>query len=200
VEPTDADIHVIILAAGASRRFGRPKQLARIGGVPMLQLAMSRAQAFAGPAVTVVLGANAADIVQGLSRSGVSVVVSRDWDEGIASSIRAGIKSLSSQSAAALLMLADQPAVTSSDLQRLADSWRRDERAIAAARYGDGCGVPAIFPRSYFPLLLGLRGDRGAQALLRSPRSHCSAVPMPSAVLDVDTPEDLPGGPERSAG
>jgi len=190
---TTGDIHMIILAAGASRRFGRPKQLARVAGVPMLQQVMSQAQAFAGPAVTVVLGANAADIVQGLSRSGASIVINRDWDEGIASSIRAGIKSLPSQCAAALLLLADQPAVTSSDLQRLADSWRRDEQVIAAARYGDSCGVPAIFPRSYFPVLMALRGDRGAQALLRSPKSRCSAVPMPSAAFDIDTPEDLVG-------
>lgn len=51
--------------------------------------------------------------------------------------------------------------------------------------------MPAIFPRSQFPALMALRGDRGAQTLLRSPKSHVSAVPMPSAAMDIDTPEDL---------
>jgi molybdenum cofactor cytidylyltransferase len=186
-----SDIHVIILAAGASTRFGRPKQLATIGGAPMLQQVVAQAQAFAGPAVTVVIGANAAEIAPALARSSAGVVVNRHWAEGMASSIRAGIKQVPSHSDAALLLLADQPAITSGDLTRLADAWRREPQRIAAALYGDGRGVPAVFPRSAFPALLALRGERGAQALLRSPGS-CTAVAMPSAALDVDTPEDLP--------
>lgn len=140
MELPDANIHVIVLAAGASRRFGRPKQLARVAGlpIPMLQWVVSQAQAFAGPAVTVVLGANAADIIQGLSRSSANIVINRGWEEGIASSTRAAIKSLPSQCEAALLMFADQPRITSSDLQRLTDRWRRNEQSIAAACYGGG--------------------------------------------------------------
>jgi len=186
-----SDLHVIVLAAGASTRFGAPKQLARIQGVPMLQLALSHAQSLAGHAVSVVIGANAAQIAPALAHSSVTVVINRGWAEGLAASIRAGIERLPGQCAGALLLLADQCAVTSADLQRLADVWHRDRLAIVAAQYGDGWGVPAIFPRRSFPALLALRGELGARALLHHPIGRRVGVPMPNAAIDIDTVQDL---------
>jgi len=186
-----SDLHIVVLAAGASTRFGSPKQLARVQGAPMLQLALSRAQAVAGHAVSVVLGANAAQIAAALGRSPVTLVINRGWEEGLAASIRAGIERLPGHCAGALLWLADQCAVTSVDLQRLVDVWHGDRRAIVSAQYGGGWGVPAIFPRSSFPALLALRGDRGAQALLRHPAGWRVGVPMPSAAIDIDTVQEL---------
>lgn len=182
---------LIVLAAGASTRFGSPKQLTRVNGVPLLQLMLSRATAVAGHAVTVVLGANASDVVPALGRLPVSLVINRDWNEGLASSIRAGVRSLPGSCGGALLLLADQASITSADLQRLADSWARNPRAIVAAQYAGGHGVPALFPRSEFPALLRLQGEQGARALLRNPAVSVIGVPMPSAAIDIDRPEDL---------
>jgi CTP:molybdopterin cytidylyltransferase MocA len=184
-------LQVIVLAAGASTRFGTPKQLATLEGHPLLQHVLSRAIQLAGSSVTVVLGANAAAIAPMLSRSPASVVINRQWQEGLASSIRAGVRSLPGSCDGALLLLADQVGVSTLDLQRLADAWRRQPQCIAAARYGGGLGVPAIFPRSDFAALLTLRGDRGAQALLRRSTDRLVAVEMPNAAQDVDTPEEL---------
>ena len=182
---------LIVLAAGASTRFGSPKQLTRVNGVPLLQLMLSRATAVAGHAVTVVLGANASDVVPALGRLPVSLVINRDWNEGLASSIRAGVRSLPGSCGGALLLLADQASITSADLQRLADSWARNPRAIVAAQYAGSHGVPALFPRSEFPALLRLQGEQGARALLRNPAVSVIGVPMPSAAIDIDRPEDL---------
>jgi molybdenum cofactor cytidylyltransferase len=187
-----AELQIIVLAAGASTRFGSPKQVAPVQGVPLLPLMLSRATAVAGHAVTVVLGAHCAEIAPALGRSAVSLVVNREWSEGIAASIRAGLLSLPGSCAAALLLLADQAAVTGPDLQRLIDMWRRSPRAIVAAQYGGGYGVPAIFPRAEFPALLRLRGEQGAEAVLRSPTVEVIGVPMPSAATDIDRPGDLP--------
>ena len=187
-----AELQIIVLAAGASTRFGSPKQLAPVQGVPLLQLVLSRATAVAGHAVTVVLGAHAAEIAPALGRLPVSLVVNREWSEGMAASIRAGVLSLPGSCAAALLLLADQAAVTGADLQRLADAWRRSPRAIVAAQYSGGHGVPAVFPRAEFPALLRLRGELGADALLRSPAVELIGVSMPSAATDIDRPGDLP--------
>jgi len=88
-------------------------------------------------------------------------------------------------------MLADQAAVTTEDLRRLAGTWRRNPTAIVAAQYAGTLGVPAIFPRWCFRELNELRGDRGAQALLQRHVDRVVRLPMPSAELDIDRPEDL---------
>ena len=178
-----ADLQIIVLAAGSGARAAN----APGPDGPLLQLALSRATAVAGHAVTVVLGAQAAEITPALGRLPVSLVVSRDWSEGIAASIRAGLQSLSGSCAAAMLLLADQAAVTSADLQRLADSWRRSPRTIVAAQYGGRYGLPAIFPRAEFPALLRLRGDQDADLLLRSPAAEVIGVPMPAAAAETPT-------------
>ena len=90
-----------------------------------------------------------------------------------------------------MLLLADQPLVSADDLRRLAGTWRKQPQYIAAALYSGTTGVPAIFPRSLFQALLQLRGDAGARALLRRNTDRVVRVPMPSAAIDIDTPEDL---------
>lgn len=186
-------LHVVVLAAGASARFGSPKQLALVKGVPMLLQTVQCASAItlAGDTVSVVLGANAAQIAPVLAPFQVELVINHAWVEGLAASIRAGIEHVPDGCAGVLLCLADQPAVTAADLQRLIELWRRDPGALVAAEYGGGHGVPAIFPRSHFPALLALRGERGARALLARPTGRLLSVSMPAAALDVDTVQDL---------
>lgn len=184
-------LHALILAAGASRRFGSPKQLLRIDGRPMLHAALSRAVEVAGNAVTVVLGAHAAELTPLLSHSPASIVINRDWETGMASSIRAGIARLPGTVDGVLILLVDQPAITADDLRRLVSAWRRQSEYIAAAQYGSTTGAPAIFPQWCFRELAELHGDRGAGALLQRHAERVVRVPMASAAQDVDTPEDL---------
>ncbi|HTT41960.1 MAG TPA: nucleotidyltransferase family protein [Steroidobacteraceae bacterium] len=184
-------LFAIVLAAGASRRFGSHKQLVRIAGRPLLHSAVTRASEVTGSALIVVLGAGAAELAPLLKHSPGSIVVNQSWREGLSSSIRAGIARLPLGCAGALLMLADQPAVTVDDLKRLAGTWRKQPQYCAAAQYAGTLGVPAVFPRALFPQLLQLRGDSGARALLRHSPDRVVRVPMPSAAIDLDTPEDL---------
>ncbi len=187
----DAGIHALVLAAGGSSRFGSPKQLVRIDGRPMLHTVVSRAAEIAGSQVTVVLGAHARELAPLLSHTTASVVVNRDWESGMASSIRAGVASLGGAAEGLIIMLADQPAVTAEDLRRLLLAWRRHTDGIAAATYAGSVGVPAIFPRWAFSELQQLRGDRGAQLLFRRHVDRVTRVPMSTAGIDIDRPEDL---------
>jgi molybdenum cofactor cytidylyltransferase len=187
----DAELHVIVLAAGASTRFGSPKQLVRLNGRPLLHLAVSRAVEVAGQAVTVVLGANAVELAPLLRHTPAAVVVNRDWSEGMGSSVRTGVSRVPATADAVMLMLADQPAVTAEDLRRLIGTWRRQPQCIVAAHYAGTTGVPAIFPREDFTALAGLRGDAGARALLKRGGERLVRVPLQSAEIDIDTPEDL---------
>lgn len=184
-------LHAAILAAGASTRFGSPKQLVRIAGTPVLHQVIANATLVAGHSVTVVLGANARDIGPALRQSAASIIVNRDWAEGLASSIRAAVHAAPPGCEGLMLVLADQVAVTGDDLKRLHAAWRRHPVLVAAALYGGAPGLPAIFPRWTFPDLLGLRGERDPRLVIRRNVDQVVRVPMQNAGLDLDTPEDL---------
>ncbi len=184
-------VHVVVLAAGASTRFGSTKQLVRVNGRPLMHTVVSRAVELAGHSVTVVLGAHAGELAPLLKHTPASVTVNRNWAEGIASSIREGVAHAPSTSDAILFLLADQAAVTTEDLRRLLGAWKRNPNSIAVAQYAGNIGVPAIFPRWCYRELNELRGDRGAQPLLQRHLDRLVRLPMPSAEFDIDRPEDL---------
>jgi molybdenum cofactor cytidylyltransferase len=188
---SDSNLHILVLAAGAASRFGSPKQLARIGGVMMLQKAVSQATEVAGHAVTVVLGAHAERISPMLRHSPATVEINRHWQEGLASSLRLGISRLPAGAEGVLVTLADQVAVTAFDLRRLVSAWRRQPDWMIAASYAGHTGVPAIFPGWSFSDLASLRGDAGARLVLSRYAERCLRLPMPNASIDIDTPEDL---------
>ena len=183
--------HVLVLAAGASTRLGQPKQLVKLGGRPALQIVISNAVALAGHAVTVVLGAHAREITYLFQHSPAAWILNREWEEGMASSIRAGIAALPPACESVLILLGDQVAVTADDLKRLASASKGDHGTIAASAYQGRVGVPAIFPALCFPDLAELRGDQGARMILERHRDRVVRVPMSSAALDLDTPEQL---------
>ena len=184
-------IHIMVLAAGASTRLGQPKQLVHVGGRPALHRVVSNAVSIAGHAVTVVLGAHARELTHVLLHSPASVIVNREWEEGMGASIRRAMAALPPGCEAVMIVLGDQVAVTADDLRRLVSAWKGETSTIAAALYEGRVGVPAIFPSWCFSELSQLRGDQGARAILQRNASRLVHVPMPNAALDLDTPEDL---------
>jgi molybdenum cofactor cytidylyltransferase len=184
-------LHAAILAAGASTRFGSPKQLVRLGGAPVLHEVIASASVVAGQSVSVVLGAHAQAVAPALRHSSASMVLNRNWEEGLASSIRRAVQAAPPGSEALLLLLADQVAVSADDLRRLHAGWRRHPRLIAAALYGGAPGLPAIFPRWTFGDLMALRGDRDPRLVIRRNIDQVLRIPMQNAGIDLDTPEDL---------
>ncbi len=185
-------LHVIVLAAGCSSRFGAPKQLADIDGRPMLARAVDKVTQLAGPdAVTVVLGAHAARLAPLIQDAAVTIVINPDFEQGMASSIRTGLENAPAGTCGVLIVLADQVAVTVQELRQLVSCWQRQPDRMVAAGYQDATGAPAIFPSDVFPELRSLQGERGARALLLRHPERVLRVPMPSAAIDIDTPADL---------
>jgi molybdenum cofactor cytidylyltransferase len=174
----------IVLAAGASRRFGSSKQLHIFEGKPLVRRAAETALAVAE--TTVVLGANAERIVPVLEGLPINIVIAGDWEEGMAASLRAGIHAVASAEAA-LILLCDQPRVTAEHLQALIEAFEPGD--IMASDYGDVLGPPCLFDRAYFPQLLALSGDSGARKLLR--RETCRSIPFHEGRFDIDDATSL---------
>ncbi len=186
-------IAVIILAAGASSRLGSPKQLLAYSGTTLLQHSIEAAQASDAETVLVVLGANA-DIINQSMNTTAEVVVNTDWKDGMASSIRCGLQSLvkvQPQTEAIVLMVADQPFVTTELLNRLMNMNRKEQHSIVASEYGTTFGTPVLFEKKYFPELMELAGDVGAKSLVRKYMKEAAFVPFPQGEIDIDTVEDL---------
>lgn len=180
----------LVLAAGASQRFGTPKPLALFRGVPLVRRATALLGSCCTAGVYVVAGTAEQGIRELVAPDGVQVIVNPDWASGMGSSLACGIGALPAEADAVLVMPCDLPAVTAADLDRLLAAWRAAPGLMAAAEINGHPAPPAIFPRSFWPQLILLRGDQGARAVLESAAQH-SAVAMPSAALDVDTPAEL---------
>ena len=170
----------VVLAAGASTRLGRPKQLLVLDGETLLERAVRIASQVCQH-VVVVLGAQAELVQRGCHLREAQVVRNEDWREGMASSIRSGAGAIKGFDGA-LIMTCDMPAVTGHHLQKLVEG-----EAISASFYGGKRGVPAFFPASCFPKLFSLEGEGGAQSLLKEAR----AVALVSGEIDIDTMEDF---------
>ena len=190
--PAPEPIHgAILLAAGASTRLGRAKQLVEIGGEPLLRRA-ARALLASEPHDCVVVLGHAADAMREvLDDLDVRCIVASDHARGLSASLRAGLAALDARCAGALIVLTDQPALDAAHLLALRDAWRtRPVRAVASA-YAGVLGVPAVLPRAWFDELTALHGDVGARALLRDRAQHVVAIDAPALERDIDTPDDL---------
>jgi molybdenum cofactor cytidylyltransferase len=177
-------IPAVILAAGASRRLGRPKQLVLHQGETLLRRAVAAAAPCAP--VLVVTGCGAEAVTAALEGLAVQVVFNPDWEEGMASSIRAGVQALPAGAEGALFLVCDQPAVDAALVGRLLAAWHG---APVACAYGGVRGIPVLLPARVFPQLLALKGDQGAQALLGG--EDVVEVHFPLGIWDVDLPGDL---------
>jgi molybdenum cofactor cytidylyltransferase len=131
---------------------------------------------------------------------GARIAHNARWEDGLATSIHAGLDAVPARTAAVLVTLVDQPSVDRAALVRLLAAWRRRPGRAAAALYAGHPGVPAVLPRRSWRAIRELRGDTGARALLRA--AAVTAVPMPEAELDIDTTTDAETmgirGPSRS--
>jgi molybdenum cofactor cytidylyltransferase len=183
----------VILAAGASKRMGQPKQLLSLNGQPLVVHAAQAALASAAWPVVIVLGANTEAIRPALAGLPVLIAENSAWAEGMASSIRAGVTLLQQFSRsldAALVALCDQPAFSAECVARLVATQHATGRSIVAARYGGHQGAPALFLREHFPALVALTGEEGARTLLNREPARVAAVDLPELGFDLDTPED----------
>jgi molybdenum cofactor cytidylyltransferase len=181
------NIAVLIMAAGASTRFGSPKQLAIFEGQTLLQRCLNTVKATSPHSLSVVLGANYQQIEAEVSP--VQIIINHDWQQGLGNSIAWGVKHIDRDADAVLVLLADQVKISAQHIVLMAEAFNGNN--IVCATYCGSRGVPAIFPRSIFDQLEALTGDNGAKAVLHNPPVAAIEIALPQAAMDIDNVEDL---------
>jgi molybdenum cofactor cytidylyltransferase len=186
---TDAFVTGLVLGAGGSKRLGRPKQLLSYREGTLLGHVVAVARASRFDQLIVTLGGSAGEIRAQVDLSDVDVVVNDAYGEGCSSSIAAALARVDPRCEVLVLLLGDQPGVTSRTVGALLDG--RGDAPLAICRYDDGRGHPIAFARSAFAALADLHGDKGVWRLLDQRAEDVREVAVAGDVpLDVDTEED----------
>ncbi len=195
-------VAAVVLAAGGSTRMGRTKQLLPLDGQPMVRRVVQAVCAAGLAQVVVVLGAQAEAISEALTDLPVEIVVNDAWAVGLSTSVRAGLAALRAEVQAALMVLADQPALSPDLLHRLVERYRASGAPIVAPAFGGQRGNPVLFDRRLFAELAAVEGDRGGRVLLRAHAAQVEWVTVDdkAILLDIDTPDDYQAWADQAPG
>lgn len=188
------NMQCVLLAAGASRRLGSPKQLVQLGAETLIVATAQKALQVAD-SLLIVLGANADSIEPVLDtlphKKRWQVARNQHWAEGMASSLRlATQEALAQKSEGLLLLVCDQPFLSVNVLAEICS--RINDTSLVVSEYTNGqIGVPMYVPKRYFADLLEIRGDVGAKVLLKKYPEVLVKIPFDRGEIDIDTPEDI---------
>lgn len=186
-------VAIIILAAGESRRMGEPKQLLEVAGKSLIKHTAEAALGTTAQPVVVVIGAHKAQIAPQLEGLPLTIIDNQMWQTGMASSVKMGMAAmwmLTKEADAVLVLVCDQPHISTELLQEIIDTYQKKQPRIVACRYAHQAGVPALFDRSLFDELLALKGEKGAKPVLMSHLDEAHLVRFEKGIIDLDTPED----------
>ncbi len=183
---------LVLLAAGASKRMGRPKQLLPIHGRTLLRHVTELVLRAPVSPVVVVLGAEAKKVEPTLAGLPVTLTFNPNWSEGLGSSLRVGVDAaleLAPKLHALIVALADQPGLPPQHLGKLISHFRQGGCSLVASQTGLNLVPPVLFGSEWFPRLRTLTGDSGARDILRENRPEFGRVILPDNT-DLDTHED----------
>lgn len=184
-------VSAILLAAGLSTRFGATKQLERLGGEPLVRLALAALLGSHVDEVVVVVGHQARAVAREVIGANARVVFNENYRSGMGSSIKAGLAHLSPRSQAVLICLADQPLLTPRAADRIVARWRRTAADIVASSSGGVVSPPVLLSRRLYGELALIPDGTGARALIERHPGYERVDFAGQALLDVDTEGDM---------
>jgi molybdenum cofactor cytidylyltransferase len=193
--PGQKGVGAILLAAGTSSRMGQAKQLLPLGSSTVLAQTLEHARAAGVAEVVLVLGSSADSIRHQLPQTlldGVKVVVNHSYEQGMASSLRSGLSALDPQTAAALILLGDQPFTLPQTLDRILQAYRDSGAQIVIPTHQGTRGNPVLLDRSLFSEAMALEGDVGCRAIFKNHLGGIVNVEVEDigVLLDLDNRED----------
>ncbi len=187
------NIGIVILAAGSSSRMGQSKQLLTIEGEQLLLKSTRVAMQSEAEIVMVVLGANELAHRKIIEQLPVEITVNADWQKGMGSSLKKGLDQLLKivpQLDAVIIMVCDQPLLTTDHLNELIQSFKKTKSLIIASHYSGTAGVPALFGKSLFGKLLNVENESGAKKIIQQYNDAVQTEDFPDGMIDLDTLDD----------
>jgi molybdenum cofactor cytidylyltransferase len=202
--PIDTGITAIVLAAGASRRFGpNNKLLAEVDGVPLVCRVVDAIASGGAGEIVVVTGHEADAVKAALEERRVSIAHNPNWQEGMGTSVARGVAAIGESAAGALIVPGDMPSLPSQLISALIEAFAasQGERIVYPVTAAGEQRNPVLWPRSYFFALTKLSGATGAKQLLARHADDCVALAADDEeeLEDIDTPEALSRARERVA-
>jgi molybdenum cofactor cytidylyltransferase len=188
------NIAILVLAAGKSSRMDGIKQLEKINNKTLLDITLEKLKSIFSDKIYCVLGANADKIKAEITSKNIQFIENPNYEKGLSSSIVSGIEYFKKEALnfeGIYILLADQPGIETAYLESLLLLFQEHKDTIIASKYGNKLGVPAIFPKKYFPELLLIRGDKGAKEFLNERKSEVINPELSTNFFDIDTKEDL---------
>ena len=185
-------LSILILAAGNSSRLGYPKQLIEFEGKTLIER-ITETALMVSDNILIILGGNSELIISKLERFNdtISTIFNPDWQQGMGTSIRIGTEKLAEKSDAILILLSDQPFISTVLLQNMIQIFEKSPNPIISCTYNQQLGVPMLFDKSVFPELMKLSRDKGAKSFLHLYKNTISTIDFPEGIIDVDTFEDV---------
>jgi len=187
-------ISILILAAGNSSRLGQSKQLVPIQGEPLLLKSVREAMGAQAESIVVVLGAQAEVHKKIIDTLPVEIVINTNWERGIGSSLKVGLKNLTDrfpETEAVLIMVCDQPYLTTEHLRNIVATYKNTHAEVVTSFYNQTKGVPTLFKNSLFSKLMQLNDTQGARKIIQTFKGSIIDVPFDKGEIDLDTPDDL---------
>jgi molybdenum cofactor cytidylyltransferase len=195
-ETSPGAVYAVLLAAGASRRFGgENKLLARIDGTSLVRRAAVELIKSRVAGVIAVTGFEADQVREALGGLDIQFAENREYADGLASSLRCGVAALPDDAAGVMIALADMPGMAGEHLNRLIIIFEEEQcgKIVYLDREDGSQGNPVIWPARYFAELQKLEGDTGARKLIQrySENTRPLIVDADDVLDDIDTPRDL---------
>lgn len=184
---------IIILAAGNSSRLGEPKQLLRYKNKTLLENTIAAASAVPNSVIIVVTGANHELIQKELYSESVIICYNPDWENGMSTSINAGLKKLLTlhpDIQKCIFTVCDQPYLSGAVFEDLLKEYFKTKKGIIASSYSQTLGTPVLFDKKYFDALLELKGQEGAKKIITQFAEDTTSVLFENGAVDIDTVED----------